>query len=126
MLGHVRLVTRRRVFTLSRVLALVALGSAAVGGAPSSQAATAQLPSPSFLHVGPVGGPSALAQIVDSGGRALLLKGVNADGLVDYFRPDLTPPYPTSPASYSGGACPPNDTTVEGVDICQYDFSQLS
>ena len=43
MLGHVRLVTRRRVFTLSRVLALVALGSAAVGGAPSSQAASAQL-----------------------------------------------------------------------------------
>jgi endoglycosylceramidase len=107
------------------ILALVASGSAFSLTAPSSQAAATQLPSPSFLHVGPAGGPAAVPQIVDSGGRAVLLKGVNADGLVDYFRPDLSPPYPTSPASYSGGACPPDDTTVEGVDICQYDFSQL-
>src|SRR5438445_10642253 len=107
-------------------LALVA-GSSAFGPAvSSSQATSTQLPSASFLHVGAVGGPAALPQILDSGGRAVLLKGVNADGLVDYFRPDLIPPYPTSPVSYSGGACPPDDTTVEGVDICQYDFSQLS
>jgi endoglycosylceramidase len=81
---------------------------------------------PSFLHVGPAGGPAALPQIVDSGGREVLLKGVNVDGLVDYFRPDLTPPYTSSPAAYSSGACPPDDTTVEGVDVCQYDFPQLA
>jgi endoglycosylceramidase len=80
----------------------------------------------SFLHVGRVGGPAALPQIVDSGGREVLLKGLNVDGLVDYFRPDLIPPYPNSPALYSGGACPPDDSTVEGVDVCEYDFSQLA
>src|SRR5438128_3899231 len=107
-------------------LALVASGAAFGPGVASPQAATTQLPPASFLHVGPVGGPAALPQILDSGGRAVLLKGVNADGLVDYFRSDLVPPYPTSPSSYSGGACPADDPTVEGVDICEYDFSQLS
>src|SRR4030088_895567 len=78
------------------------------------------------LHVGASGGPAGLAQIVDSSGREVLLKGVNADGLVDYFRPDLAPPYPSAPASYSHGACPPDDQSVEGVDLCEYDFSQLA
>jgi endoglycosylceramidase len=100
-------------------VALLALGSALGALAPSAQAG------PSFLRVGPAGGPAALPQIVDAGGREVLLKGVNVDGLVDYFRPDLMPPYPSSPASYASGACPPDDTTVEGVDICQYDFSQI-
>jgi hypothetical protein len=106
-------------------VALVALGSALGAIAPSVAVATTPLPPPSFLHVGPADGPGGLAQIVDSGGRAVLLKGVNAEGLVDYFRPDLMPPYPSDPASYSGVACPLDDMTVEGVDICQYDFSQL-
>ena len=100
-------------------MALTALSFALGAIASSTQAATA------FLHVGPAGGPAALPQIIDSGGREVLLKGVNADGLVDYFRSDLMPPYPSTPASYSNGACPPDDPTVEGVDICQYDFSQL-
>jgi hypothetical protein len=107
---------RRRAFAV----ALVASGCALGASASSVTAAT------SFLHVGPAGGPAALPQIVDSGGREVLLKGVNVDGLVDYFRPDLIPPYPSSPASYSSGACPPDDTTVEGVDVCEYDFSQLA
>jgi endoglycosylceramidase len=101
------------------VVALVALGSALGLMAPSVRAAG------SFLHVGLAGGPAALPQIVDPGGREVLLKGVNADGLVDYFRPDLIPPYPSAPASYSDGECPPEEPAVEGVDICQYDFSQL-
>jgi hypothetical protein len=29
----------------------------------------------------------------------VLLKGVNADSLVDYFRPDLKTPCPSDPAS---------------------------
>jgi endoglycosylceramidase len=102
-------------------LALAAL--AIMLGAPDAAGAATPLP---FLSVGPAGGPAAVAQIVDPGGRAVLLKGVNVDGLVDYFRPDLAAPYPTSSASYAGGACPTDDPTVEGVDVCQYDFAQLS
>jgi endoglycosylceramidase len=101
-------------------VALFALGSLLGVLAPSALAA------PSFLRVGPAGGPAAVPQILDSAGREVLLKGVNADGLVDYFRPDLVAPYPSSPAAYAGGACPADDPSVEGVDICQYDFSQLA
>jgi endoglycosylceramidase len=89
-------------------------------------APTSAVAAGSFLHVGPAGGPAGLPQIVDSSGREALLKGVNADGLVDYFRPDLAPPYPSTPVSYSHGACPPDDPSVEGVDICEYDLSQLA
>jgi hypothetical protein len=99
--------------------ALVVIGLVVGATAPSLHAAG------SFLHVGQAGGPASLPQIVDSGGREVLLKGVNVDGLVDYFRADLTPPYPSTPSSYSAGACPADDPTVEGVDVCQYDFSQL-
>jgi endoglycosylceramidase len=79
----------------------------------------------SLLHVGAPGGPSSLAQVVDSAGRQTLLKGVNVDGLVDYYRPDLVPPYPSTPAAYAKGMCPSDDPSVEGVDVCEYDFPQL-
>jgi hypothetical protein len=82
-------------------------------------------PAQSFLHAGSPGGPTRLNQIRDSRERAVLLKGVNVDGIVDYFRDDLRPPYPSDPAAYSGGACPQNDATVEGVVLCDYDFPQL-
>lgn len=102
-------------------LALLMVGCALGLAAAAAAAGTA-----SFLHVGPAGGPAELPQILDSSGREVLLKGVNADGLVDYFRPDLAASYPTAPRSYSNGACPADDPTVEGVDICEYDFSQLA
>jgi hypothetical protein len=79
----------------------------------------------SFLHAGRAGGPSGIAQILDAGGREVLLKGVNVDGLVDYFRPDLSLSYPIAASAYARGACPSDDTSVEGVDVCQYDFPQL-
>jgi endoglycosylceramidase len=101
-------------------LALLALGSALGALAPSTAAAA------SFLHVGPAAGPSALPQILDSGAREVLLKGVNVDGLVDYFQPSLAPPYPIAPSAYAQEACPPDDPAVEGVDVCQYDFPQLA
>jgi endoglycosylceramidase len=82
-------------------------------------------PAQSLLHVGPAEGPAALPQILDSHGRTVLLKGVNVDGIVDYFRDDLRSPYPSDPAAYMGGKCPANDSTVEGVVLCDYDFSQL-
>jgi endoglycosylceramidase len=106
----------------NRALAVALLVSAFMLGAGESSVTIAA----SFLHVGPAAGPAALPQLLDAAGREVLLKGVNADGLVDYFRPDLRPPYPSNPAPYASGACPPDDTTVEGVDICEYDFSQLA
>src|SRR2546427_41714 len=62
---------RCRAWGIGVTVACLALGISA------SQAA-ASLP---FLGVGQAGGPSGLSQIVDSSGREVLLKGVNADGL---------------------------------------------
>jgi len=42
-----------------------------------------------FLHVGSWGGPAGVHQITDGRGRQVLLRGVNVDGLVDYWRSDL-------------------------------------
>ena len=61
---------------------------------------------PGFLSVGAAGGPSNLPQVLDRAGRTVLLRGVNADGLVDYRRSDLRAPYPSDPAAYANGACP--------------------
>ena len=98
---------------------------AGLGGAAGAQAVPAPDRQLSFLHVGAVGGPAGLAQVLDASGRQVLLRGVNVDGLVDYFRPDLHPPYPTDPAAYQGGACPADDPTVEGVMVCDFDFPQM-
>src|SRR6478672_11439749 len=107
---------RFRAWGIGVMVACLALGV-------SASHASASL---SFLGVGGTGGPSGLAQLVDSSGREVLLKGVNVDGLADYFREDEQPPYPTAPAAYAKGACPADDPTVEGVDVCSYDFSQLA
>jgi endoglycosylceramidase len=89
-------------------------------GAPSAASGAV-----GFLSVGPVAGPAGIAQIVDPSGRDVLLKGINVDGLVDYFRPDLATSYPAAASSFKGTKCPPDDPTVEGVDVCHYDFTQL-
>jgi endoglycosylceramidase len=72
-----------------------------------------------------VGGPARVRQIVDSSGRQVLLRGVNVDGLVDYYRPDLRASYPIAPARYAHGACPADNPTVEGVVLCERDFAQM-
>lgn len=101
-----------------------------LGVAVPNTASAASIPSPSpklgFLRVGPVGGPSKLHQIVDTEGRQVLLRGVNVDGLVDYYRPDLRASYPIDPSRYAHGQCPPDDRTVEGVVLCARDFAQLA
>ena len=78
-----------------------------------------------FLHAGPVGGPADVHQSVDGKGRQVLLRGVNVDGLVDYYRSDLRVSYPIAPARYAGGACPRDDRSVEGVVVCERDFAQM-
>jgi hypothetical protein len=91
---------------LATATALAGVCAALAALAPPAQAAL------SFLHAAPAGGPAGVSQIADQGGREVLLKGVNVDGLVDYFRSDLKAPYPTSPSAYARGACPPDDPTV--------------
>ena len=91
--------------------------------APAAHAADG--PGFSFLRVGRIGGPSGVHQIVDARGRQVLLRGVNVDGLVDYYRPDLRISYPIDPARYARGACPADDPRVEGVVLCMRDFRQM-
>jgi endoglycosylceramidase len=111
----------------SRILSAVVL--AAVVAVVVSLQAEALAPAPdralSFLHVGVAAGPAGLPQIIDEQGREVLLRGVNVDGIVDYFRTDLQTPYPIDPNAYSGGQCPTDDTSVEGVRICDFDFIQM-
>lgn len=92
---------------------------------PAANAKTAPPRPLGFLHVGAAAGPAGLPQVLDSSGRQVLLKGVNADGIVDYWRPDLRTPYPSDPAAYENGACPADDPTIEGVRLCEFDFAQM-
>jgi endoglycosylceramidase len=92
---------------------------------PSGGTALTAPPSLGFLHVGAVGGSEHVRQITDGHGRQVLLRGVNVDGLVDYFRRDLRTSYPVDPARYVRGACPRDDPSVEGVVLCQRDFTQM-
>jgi endoglycosylceramidase len=105
------------------------LASAAATLLIAAPAAAADPPSPprpfGFLRVAPADGGNGIPRIVDAAGRSVLLKGVNVDGIVDYYRKDLKPPYPSDPAAYAGGACPPDDPSVEGVVLCQFDFDQM-
>lgn len=105
---------------LAAATALLLSTPAAPGGARALTRA-----SPGFLHVGPVGGPAGVHQIYDAHGRQVLLRGVNVDGLIDYYRPDLRRSYPVDPARYARGGCPPDDPAVEGVVLCRRDFAQL-
>lgn len=82
-----------------------------------------------FLSVGSSGGPAGLPQIVDSHGRAVLLRGVNVNGLEDYYANNanpVTPVYPIAPSAYAGGRCPQRNTAVESIPVCRADFAQLS
>jgi endoglycosylceramidase len=90
---------------------------------PPRYAATGDRPL-TFLHVGAVG-ENGLHQIVDASGRSVLLRGVNIDGLVDYWQSSLKPPYPIDPAAYRGRRCPADDPHVEGVPICWFDLPQM-
>jgi endoglycosylceramidase len=98
--------------------------SAAAGAPRSSTHHVRSLRRPlEFLHSSR--SAHGLAQIKDASGRSVLLRGVNIDGLVDYYKPSLRAPYPSKPSAYRHGRCPRDDRHVEGVPICRFDFTQM-
>ncbi|HVT65482.1 MAG TPA: cellulase family glycosylhydrolase [Mycobacteriales bacterium] len=112
----------RRIVGAVGLVGVLVLTTTASGSA-SSDATTGHRPL-TFLHVGGVGS-DGLKQIVDAHGRSVLLRGVNIDGLVDYWKPSLRPPYPNGPAAYRHHKCPTDDRHVEGVPICWFDLPQM-
>ena len=66
--------------------ALVAPANAALPTAPNREL--------NFLHVGSPNPANGLPQVVDTRGREVLLKGVNVDGIVDYWDADASHPPP--------------------------------
>src|SRR5689334_6428777 len=97
---------------LRRLPALVV--AAALCAGTTAHAARPQRPALGYLHVGSVAGAP---QLLDDSGRTVTLRGVNANGLVDYWRSDLRPPYPTDADSYRR-TCPADDRRTTAVPLC--------
>ena len=114
----------RRVAAALAALGVWASPAAALDPSPRAVRPSASAPL-QFLHTGPVGGIAHIAQIADPQGRQVLLRGVNVDGLVDYWRADLKRSYPVSSSAYAHRACPRDDPSVEGAVLCQRDFAQM-
>ncbi|GAC1329471.1 MAG: hypothetical protein NVSMB17_05900 [Candidatus Dormibacteria bacterium] len=112
------------------VILLWLLATAAVTWAPVANAASPAAPPYSlpYLHVGKTSGPAGLPQVLDANNRVVLLRGVNVNGLEDYWADSATPlvtPYPTSPGPYANGACPARNPAVESMAVCAVDLVQL-
>lgn len=113
----------RRAILPSLLLVIAALTPAAL----SSTTASGSLP---WLHVEhPTG---ALAQVTDSDGRTVILRGVNIVGLEDdfYRNPDGTaagpkPFWPQDPAAYDHGRCPTNSHASAQPPVCERDLAQM-
>jgi endoglycosylceramidase len=88
--------------------------------------AEAAAPAPQFLHVGSASGPAGLPQVVDESGRSVVLRGINVNGLVDYWTKDLRPPYPIAAGAYASGRCPADSAATTAVPLCERDLEQIA
>jgi hypothetical protein len=79
-----------------------------------------------FLHVGAASGSAGLPQVVDESGRSVILRGINVNGLVDYWTKDLRPPYPTAASAYASGRCPLDSSATTAVPLCERDLEQIA
>jgi endoglycosylceramidase len=111
----------KRLLLLAVVLAVLAV---VVPGLGVPGFADASVPGQQFLHVAPRA--DGLPQVVDGSGRTVILRGVNVNGLVDYWTKDLRPPYPIGPAGYDRGHCPSDSTVTTAVPLCERDLDQIS
>lgn len=98
---------------------LVLAAALLVGAALPARACPPVEPPLDFLH-------AAHGQVVDQSGRSVILRGVNVNGLVDYWTPSLKPPYPTGPDAYSSGRCPKDSAVTTAVPLCEKDLDQIA
>jgi endoglycosylceramidase len=83
-----------------------------------------------WLHVEHPGG-AEIPYIADASGRRVILRGVVAVGLVDYWSgTDLSvlapaPFLPIDPAAYDNGACPANSATIWVPPLCRNDLAEM-
>jgi len=113
----------RRLSSAGGIVALLwlAMSLAAVAAPAAAQAAASTgLP---WLRVSPAAG--ARPQIMDSAGRTVVLRGVNAVGLEDDFyraangsAAGPSPFWPVAPSSYSG-VCPANSSVAGEPPLCE-------
>jgi endoglycosylceramidase len=117
--------SRVLVATIAAAASLMPIASVTTVRAQADVAPPYQL---NFLAVGPATGLAGIPQVIDSTGRTVLLRGVNVNGLEDYWQDSATPlaiPYPTSTAAYVDGACPARNPAVESMAVCSFDAAQM-
>ncbi len=110
------------------VMTLVVLGAPAAQAAGRAQDDSRPPYQLSYLSVGPASSPAGLPQVTDAAGRTVLLRGVNVNGLEDYWQNSRTPlavPYPVSTSAYTGDQCPARNTAVESMAVCWFDAPQM-
>ncbi len=59
----------------------------------------------------------------------MLLRGVNVNGLEDYYANSSQPTavaYPVAPAAYAGRRCPARNEVVESMSVCWFDAGQIA